>query len=1308
MNPEIFQQSTFSDEAFFERNDLERIRRDGYLEDYLLSVAALIILRWADRQETEEEAIAEFEDRYFQRALPPHLSWSHLKTLPPEELRHRLNESLQSARGGGVVAETLSRLAGIYNLDRVDSRSLEKAVLLVGFLADSSISGGPQLAATYDRLIADYAEATGYGFGHNVTPQPIAELMVELLNPQPGETIYDPCFGGASMLAAAGRRIAEDGQRLSPAKWAEAEGRAIYGVEINAKCFALGMARIILSGINNPHLEIGDTLLRYDRRDTPKQFDCILANPPFGARLDEPYSNEGFYKKSSKSENLFLQHMMASLSPGGRAAVLLPEGVLFGSGADEFVRRKLLEEFRVEGVISLPSGGLGLYTGIKTSIVIFRNAEPAKEVWFQTADLNLKTGKVEGGDFTEEIDKQVKLFREQRPGAHGWFTPVEVLAERGWALVAERSEDEIVELIERLQQADAEIRIEKLGDLADIFPGINYSASSMTEDSSKLTYHPPIPLVRVSDLKNGRIVSPKRYLTEAGLSKAQDKHRLKPGDLLLSVTGTIGKTAQVYSEESGAIPAQNMLVIRPERKKVTPGYLLRLLQSAPYQKRFKGSSKGSLIQYLSARSLQSLPVPIPSIEIQNQIGFDLPPGADASAMLQSVLTGRAASELESFLLTDPAINNLLGGYPNFDLESLKSCLGAVASSLTSWRNRAAHNQYASRALSVWLFETTRAFEFLTLAFDSPDAAERLAILENLRNMRTRIAHDAPGVETTALAQRIEAISTLLHQAIENERLRIYVGVKVTGRIEPPVIDAGKNADLTIWLKNDGPVALINFRATDPTDEGASGPAIEKRFLQPGEEVAMPLTFPAQAGVGTHELRVRWQALQLDGSESVGAALVAVEVRSLRSTAKVAEIGSNPYEVGSPVTNVDMFFGREDILERVRRKLGEQGATAVFLLEGNRRTGKTSILNRLHAPGYLPDCLPVYISLQDLEGDLKVAGVHTDEIFYGLARNLILAVRKAGFPLFVVGIGNVTKQTQEHEFKKLLRGPFREEFRKGAPFEVFKTQLEEALRAIGEMRALLMLDEFDKVQEGIDNGVTSPQTPENLRFIFQTYPRVSAILTGWRIRQMREEYRNALYGVGVPLKVSALDEEAARKLVTRPVAGRLVIPPSIRDEIVALCARQPYLIQYLCDRLFEECASLGEQTVTRKMVDEAASKIVGGSEGFEHFIKLWEFIVTDRRRYLTCLIDRLSAGPDPVTFDLLTEKISQEGDLYPSQDGLGADLEQLRELEIVTLREELGQKVYSLEVPLFARWLRSEKDPRDYLQRALIQVEETEL
>jgi len=106
MKPDIFQQVGFDNEAFFKRDNLEQIRRDGYLENYLLSVAALVILRWADRQETEEEAIAEFEGRPFQRTLPHQLSWSHLKTLPAEELRYRLKESLHSARGAGVVAPT--------------------------------------------------------------------------------------------------------------------------------------------------------------------------------------------------------------------------------------------------------------------------------------------------------------------------------------------------------------------------------------------------------------------------------------------------------------------------------------------------------------------------------------------------------------------------------------------------------------------------------------------------------------------------------------------------------------------------------------------------------------------------------------------------------------------------------------------------------------------------------------------------------------------------------------------------------------------------------------------------------------------------------------------------------------------------------------------------------------------------------------------------------------------------------------------------------------------------------------------------
>jgi type I restriction enzyme M protein len=1288
MKPNIFQQVGFDNEAI-ERTNLNRILRDGYLDDYLISVAALIILRWADRQETEEEAIAEFEGRPFQRTLPHQLSWSHLKTLPAEELRYRLRESLHYARGSSNVAEILSRLAIMYDPERVDPRSLEKALLLIGFTADGSISGGPRLAATYDKLIADYAEATSHGFGQSVTPQPIAELMVELANPQPGESIYDPCFGGASMLAAAGRWIVEEGQKLSPAKWAEAESRAIYGVEINTQTFALGMARILLSGVNTPHLELGDTLLRHDRRESPTQFDCILANPPFGSRVNETYANEGFYARSAKSENLFLQHVMASLKPGGRAAVLLPEGVLFGSGADEHVRRRLLEEFCVEGVISLPSGGLGLYTGIKTSIVVFRRAEPTDAVWFQTADLNLKSGKVEGSDLAEEINKQVKIFREQKPGAHGWFTPMEVLAERGWALVAERSEDEIIELIEKLQQTDTEIQIEKLGDLADIFPGINFSTNNMTEDLSKLTYQPPTPLVRVSDLKNGRLMPPKRYLTEAGLNKAQDRHRLKSGDILLSVTGTIGKAAIVYSEESGAIPAQNLLAIRPKKTKVNPNYLLRLLQSVPYQKRFKASSRGSTIQHLSVHALRSLLIPVPSIEIQNQIGFDLPPGADASTMLQSLVTGRAASELESFLLTDPAVNELLHGYSNFDLEGLKKCLAAVARSLTSWRNRAAHDQFASASLTTWLLEATHITDFLTLAFDSPDAAERLAILENLRNRRARIPFDTPGVETTALAQRIEAINTLLNRTIENERDRILVGLKVTGRIEPPVIDAGKSVELTVWLKNEGPVALLKFRANDPTGEGTSNSFVERRFFKPGEEVPLPVIFPAQTEVGAHEMQIHWQAVQLDGSEVLGSSLAAVEVRSLRASARYEEIGVNPYVVGSPIESggrSEMFFGRKELITSIQRALRPEGSSTVILLEGNRRAGKTSILKRLQQTNALPNWIPVYLQLQGAQGHDQKVGLPDREIFYNIARELILALHKAGGTIEVPSIGPIAPELSNARVGLLLKDKLREEFAKDNPFELLKLIVDESIEAARPKRILLMLDEFDKVQEGVENGVTNPQVMDNLRFLFQNYSRLSGALAGLRrLRRVREDYWSALFGFGIVKNVGALDRRAAVELVTRPVDGRLVFSSSVCDRVLFLTACQPFLTQYLCQLIFEEAATTGERNITMKMVDMAAEEMVAVGEHFKH---LWDQAGSERRRFLISLVDRLTGGPDRVTFDLLSEMLPLEGVEYSDLSHLADDLEILREQEILMLEES---ETYRLALPLLSMWIKKHED-----------------
>src|SRR5262249_1217085 len=112
-----------------------------------------------------------------------------------------------------------------------------------------------------------------------------------------------------------------------------------------------------------------------------------------------------------------------------------------------------------------------------------------------------------------------------------------------------------------------------------------------------------------------------------------------------------------------------------------------------------------------------------------------------------------------------------------------------------------------------------------------------------------------------------------------------------------------------------------------------------------------------------------------------------------------------------------------------------------------------------------------------------------------------------------------------------------------PFEQFQLVVQAALEASGSSRFLLMLDEFDKIQEGIENGITSPQLPENLRNLFHSYNRVSGILSGSRnIKRLRSEYWNALFGLGKSIVIKGLDVVAARKLVTEPVKGRLVYTP----------------------------------------------------------------------------------------------------------------------------------------------------------------------
>jgi type I restriction enzyme M protein len=315
----------------------------------------------------------------------------------------------------------------------------------------------------------------------------------------------------------------------------------------------------------------------------------------------------------------------------------------------------------------------------------------------------------------------------------------------------------------------------------------------------------------------------------------------------------------------------------------------------------------------------------------------------------------------------------------------------------------------------------------------------------------------------------------------------------------------------------------------------------------------------------------------------------------------------------------------------------------------------------------------------------------------IARELILAAHKANRPLEVLGFGSVAPTMSRLSLRIQLAEQLRPMFATDNPFEQLDIQIESVLNAVRPMGILLMLDEFEKVQEGIDNGVTSPQLPENIRYLFHTYGGLSGILAGSpRLKRLREEYWSPLFGIGKTIDVSALDPKSARDLVTKPVEGRLVFAEAARETVLDFCACQPYLIQALCDRVFEECTSSGERGVTVRMVRAAAEKLV---EDNEHFRTQWLTLRSERQRYVTCLVDRLSNGADRITLNLLADKLTQEGVAYRNPALLGDDLRELQEFDVLALEEQELGKVYRIKIPLFSLWLRKNIDTDDHRMRA---------
>lgn len=385
-------------------------------------ISYLMFARMLDMQEEVAERKAARTGKAFDRLFPntPEgqlLRWKNFHHMSGKELHKHLKSEVypyfaslgQYSEDEGLGTEGSATQAlghiGEYmqdaDLEIKNESVLASAVEMVHSLplTQSDVKGD-----IYEYLLSKLTTA-GIN-GQFRTPRHIIDAMIELIDPHPTDVICDPSCGTAGFLARtmeylnkkysseAGTFTDEDGNLhytgdlLAPYR-EHINKQMFWGFDFDTTMLRVSSMNMMLHGVNGANILYQDSLNKSIKENYPEQeenfFDVVLANPPFKGTLDETNTNPDVLGlvKTKKTELLFVAHILRALTLGGRAAVIVPDGVLFGSSkAHQQLRKELLENNQLEGVISLPSGVFKPYAGVSTAILIFTKGGSTERVWF--------------------------------------------------------------------------------------------------------------------------------------------------------------------------------------------------------------------------------------------------------------------------------------------------------------------------------------------------------------------------------------------------------------------------------------------------------------------------------------------------------------------------------------------------------------------------------------------------------------------------------------------------------------------------------------------------------------------------------------------------------------------------------------------------------------------------------------------------------------------------------------------------------------------------------------------------------------
>lgn len=442
------------------KSDIKKVcdilRRDDGVgaKNYVEQLSWLLFLKVFENVEGELRELTEAEGKKYQKIIDPEYQWSTWAKKDwkdKDELIHFVNQklfpylkNLKGSKEKDKIGEVFRELSG--NLIR-SAHNLLDIIDILDQIEMRHFQDTHLLSQVYEEILQEMGSEGGWA-GEFYTPRPIIRLMVKMVNPQIGETIFDPFVGSGGFLIESFDFIQKQTKKIGVKEWNILQNKTFSGQEKTPLPYLIGTMNMMLHRIMVPNLTRSNTFMEdvHNISEGAKK-DIILTNPPFGGTEHQSVQNN-FPIPVGATEGLALQYVMRHLKNGGRCGIILPEGnILFGGGAMQKIRQELLEKFNVHSIISLPAGAFAqMGAGVKTNLIFFDKTGSTKKIWYgEVSGKFTKRQKMSDSDFEEIFDK----WKKKEISENSWIVSVAEIEKRGYDLAPKNpikaEEDKLLE-----------------------------------------------------------------------------------------------------------------------------------------------------------------------------------------------------------------------------------------------------------------------------------------------------------------------------------------------------------------------------------------------------------------------------------------------------------------------------------------------------------------------------------------------------------------------------------------------------------------------------------------------------------------------------------------------------------------------------------------------------------------------------------------------------------------------------------------------------------------------------------------------